>query len=406
MREAPSDETAVNAKLLSRAGFVHKLMAGAYQYLPLGVLVLRKIEEIIREEMNRIGAEEVLMPALHPKEHWETTGRFHGFDALFKVISHFDQEFALAPTHEESVVPLAQRTSLSYKDLPFGLYQIQTKFRDEPRAKSGLLRGREFRMKDLYSFHESQESLDEYYEDVALAYGKIFSRLGLDAIRVKASGGTFSKFSDEFQVVTEAGEDLIFISDEEAMNRELIPEPLHNSEPGSTVEHDGKTWRVERAAEVGNIFKLGTKYSAPFGLTYAAEDGSQKEILMGCYGIGSSRIMGTIVEVSHDEKGIIWPESVAPFKYHIIPLSSKDQDTEKKIREIAEGLYEEAKTKGGALLDDRTEISAGERFADADLIGIPIRIVISEKTLAGGGVEVKKRSEEKGRIVPLDSVFS
>lgn len=382
---------------------MHKLMAGVYQYLPLGVRVLTKIENIIREEMNQIGGEEILMPALHPKENWEVTGRFHGFDALFKVVSHFDQEFALAPTHEESVVPLAARTSLSYKDLPFGMYQIQTKFRDEPRAKSGLLRGREFRMKDLYSFHADEPSLESYYETVATAYERIFKRLGLEALRVKASGGTFSKFSDEYQVITDAGEDIIFISGDEAVNKELMPEELHSSEVGKILEYEGKEWRVVQAAEVGNIFKLNTKYSKPFNLTYTAEDGSEKDVLMGCYGIGSSRIMGTIVEVSHDEKGIIWPESVAPYKYHIIPLQSKDEAKNREIRVLSEKLYESAKD--NALMDDREGISAGEKFADADLIGLPIRIVISEKTLDKGGVEVKLRNESEPEIKKSEEVI-
>lgn len=391
---------------MTRAGFVNKLMAGAYQFLPLGVRVLQNIENIIRDEMNKAGGQEILMPALHPKENWEKTGRFHGFDALFKVVSHFDQEFALAPTHEESVVPMVQRSSLSYKDLPFGIYQIQTKFRDEPRSKSGLLRGREFRMKDLYSFHADEKSLDEYYEMMASVYEKVFKRLGIEALRVKASGGTFSKFSDEFQTICEAGEDLIFIPDDgEALNRELMPDLLKAKEAGEKFEHEGRTWHVEKAAEVGNIFKLGNKYSKPFGLAYTAEDGSQKDVLMGCYGIGSSRIMGTIVEVSHDEKGIIWPESVAPFKYHLIPVMSKNDKTNAEILETAAQLYEEAK--GNALIDDRKEISAGEKFADADLIGLPIRMVISERTLKDGGVEMKRRVESQGEIVSLgnSSIF-
>ncbi|MBI4134801.1 MAG: hypothetical protein HY471_01685 [Candidatus Sungbacteria bacterium] len=397
LHEAPRDETAVNAVLLARAGYVHKLMAGVYQYLPLGVRVLRKIEDIIREEMNVIGAEEVLMPALHPKENWERTGRFHGFDALYKVVSHFEQEFALAPTHEESVVPLAGRTSLSYRDLPFGLYQIQTKFRDEARAKSGLLRGREFRMKDLYSFHASQASLDEYYEMVAEAYEKIFRRCGIPASRVKASGGTFSQYSDEFQVFTEAGEDLIFISDAgEMLNRELMPEELQSAEPGSTIQHERKEWRVLRAAEVGNIFKLGTTYSKPFGLSYKTEDGAEDDVLMGCYGIGSSRIMGTIVEVSHDKNGIIWPEAVAPYRWHIIPLSSKDENINREIMRRAEELY--ASIAEDALLDDRDGVSPGEKFADSDLIGMPHRVVISEKTIEKGGVEVKVRKTGETKI--------
>lgn len=400
IKEAPRDELAANAKLLTRAGYVHKLMAGVYQYLPLGVLVLQKIEQIIREEMNALGAQEILMPALHPREHWEQTGRFQGFDALFKVISHFDQEFALAPTHEESVVPLVQRSSLSYADLPFGIYQIQTKFRDEARAKSGLLRGREFRMKDLYSFHASEDSLDEYYEQVADAYAKIFSRLGLDAIRVKASGGTFSKFSDEFQVLTDAGEDIVFLSGDEAMNRELMPESLHDSEPGSSVEYEGKTWEVRKAAEVGNIFKLMTKYSSPFGLSFTDESGSARDVLMGCYGIGSSRIMGTLAEVFHDEAGIMWPEAVAPFARHIIPVLSRDETKNRDILEAAKKFYEAHAH--DSLIDDREGVSAGEKFADADLIGIPLRIVVSEKSLAAGGAEAKRRGGSDTEIFPIN----
>ena len=402
LREAPKDEVAKNAVLLTRAGFIHKLMAGAYQFLPLGVRVLQKIEQIIREEMDQAGGQEILMPALHPKENWEKTGRFHDFDALFKVISHFDQEFALAPTHEESVVPLVQRSSLSYKDLPFGIYQIQTKFRDEPRAKSGLLRGREFRMKDLYSFHTDEKSLDEYYEKMAAAYEKVFRRCGLAAIRVKASGGTFSKFSDEFQVLCDAGEDTIFVADDgEAMNREIMPEMAGAAEPRTTIEHDGKHWRVERAAEVGNIFKLGTKYSKPFGLTFTDEHGKDSDVIMGCYGIGSSRIMGTVVEVSHDDKGIIWPETIAPYKYHIVPVASKDESKMQQILDTALKLYNQAAWQGDALIDDRADVSVGEKFADADLIGLPVRVVVSEKTLEKGGVEIKKRHEEKTEIVSL-----
>ena len=402
LREAPKDEVAKNAVLLTRAGFIHKLMAGAYQFLPLGVRVLQKIEQIIREEMDQAGGQEILMPALHPKENWEKTGRFHDFDALFKVISHFDQEFALAPTHEESVVPLVQRSSLSYKDLPFGIYQIQTKFRDEPRAKSGLLRGREFRMKDLYSFHTDEKSLDEYYEKMAAAYEKVFRRCGLAAIRVKASGGTFSKFSDEFQVLCDAGEDTIFVADDgEAMNREIMPEMAGAAEPRTTIEHDGKHWRVERAAEVGNIFKLGAKYSTPFGLTYTDEHGKDSDVIMGCYGIGSSRIMGTVVEVSHDDKGIIWPETIAPYKYHIVPVASKDESKMQQILDTALKLYNQAAWQGDALIDDRADVSVGEKFADADLIGLPVRVVVSEKTLEKGGVEIKKRHEEKTEIVSL-----
>ena len=407
LREAPKDEVAKNAVLLTRAGFIHKLMAGAYQFLPLGVRVLQKIEQIIREEMNVTGGQEILMPALHPKENWERTGRFNEFDALFKVISHFDQEFALAPTHEESVVPLVQRSSLSYKDLPFGIYQIQTKFRDEPRAKSGLLRGREFRMKDLYSFHADEKSLDEYYEKMAAAYEKVFQRCGLKAIRVKASGGTFSKFSDEFQVITEAGEDIIFVADDgEALNREIMPDMVEVAEPGTIIEHDGKHWRVERATEVGNIFKLGAKYSKPFGLTYTDAESKEGEVIMGCYGIGSSRIMGTIVEVSHDDKGIIWPEAVAPYKYQIIPVASKDESKMRQILDTALELHNQAAVRGGALIDDRADVSVGEKFADADLIGLPVRVVVSEKSLKDGGVEIKRRNESEAEVVSLEAALS
>ncbi|OGZ42142.1 MAG: hypothetical protein A3C80_01870 [Candidatus Ryanbacteria bacterium RIFCSPHIGHO2_02_FULL_45_43] len=402
LHEDPKDEISINAKLLSRAGFIHKLMAGAYQYLPLGLRTLVNIENIIREEMNKLGANEVLMPALHPKEYWEKTGRFHGFDALFKVVSHFDKEFALAPTHEESIVPLVQRSPLSYKDFPFALYQIQTKFRDEPRAKSGLLRGREFRMKDLYSFHISEESLHTYYELVADVYTRLFLRLGLKTLRVKASGGTFSKYSDEFQVVVPTGEDVIFVADSgEAFNGELMPQHLRSKEVGSIVEHEGKKWAVRKSTEVGNIFKLYTKYSKPFDLSVLLKDGAKGEILMGCYGIGSSRIMGTVVEVHHDERGIIWPQQIAPFQVHLLSLADAG-----KAAEFSKTLYERIVDMGVSILyDDRSDRTAGEKFADADLIGIPIRAVVSERTTTAGKVEIKKRSEDTIRLLSEQELF-
>lgn len=394
-KEAPKDEVSINAQLLIRAGFVDKLMAGVYTFLPLGLRVMKKIENIIREEMSAIGGQEISMPALQPKENWITTGRWETMDDLYKIKDASEREFALGSTHEEVVSPLVKKFVNSYKDLPLYAYQFQNKFRMELRAKSGLIRGREFLMKDLYSFHLTEEDLDKYYEKAKEAYFKIFERFGIKEKThlTFASGGSFSKYSHEFQTISEAGEDIIYICDKcgLAINKEIKPETEKCPECGEA------NFREEKAIETGNIFKLMNKYSKPFNLTVADEKGEQKEVLMGCYGIGLSRAMGTIVEVFHDEKGMIWPEAVAPFKVHLLSLGKNEE---------AERIYQELSEKGiEVLLDDR-EVSAGEKFADADLIGIPYRVVISEKSLKAGGVEVKRRSEEKSEIIETEKLLS
>jgi len=372
---------------------VQKAMAGVYSYLPLGDRVLKKIEKIVREEMDAIGGQEIFMPSLHPKENWLKTGRWHGLDVLFQVKSKHGNEYALGPTHEEIVTPMALSVINSYKDLPLAVYQIQTKFRDEPRAKSGLLRGREFRMKDLYSFHTTAEDLENYYNNVAApAYAKIFKRLGLDAVYTEASGGTFSKFSHEFQVEIENGEDTIYICEKCGLgkNKEIYQE-------GAECSNCGKTkWKEAKASEVGNIFKLQDKYSAPFNLVYTDNQGSKKPVLMGCYGIGTSRLMGVIVEKFNDEKGIIWPKSVAPFNVHLIALKGGEIEAEK--------VYKTLLKEGIEVLYDDRDASAGEKFADSDLIGIPVRLVTSSKTVQKHSVEVKHRDQSEAKLVKLDEV--
>jgi prolyl-tRNA synthetase len=391
-RNAPKDETSVNAQLLIRAGFVDKLMAGVYTLLPLGLRVMKKIEQIIREEMNAIGGQEIFMPTLQPKENWLKTGRWDAMDDLYKIKDKSDREFALGPTHEEIIVPLMKKFVNSYKDLPFSAYQFQNKFRMELRAKSGILRGREFMMKDLYSFHLTEKDLNDYYEKSKTAYFNIFDRAGLkdQTFLTFASGGTFSKYSHEYQTATPAGEDTIYICAKcsLAINKEI------KGEVKTCPECGGKDFREEKAIEVGNIFKLGTKYSAPFDLSVKDEKGEKKTLIMGCYGIGLGRLMGTVAEVYHDEKGLIWPESVAPFQVHILSLNKNKE---------AEKLYDELQEKGVETLYDDREISAGEKFADADLIGIPYQIIVSEKNLKVDKVEIKNRKTGEKEFVKLNA---
>lgn len=396
-KTVPGEDTSINAKLLEQAGFINKTMAGVYSYLPMGLRVLTKIEKIIREEMDAISASELFLPALQPKENWLTTGRWETVDVLFKLKSAHDYELALGATHEEIVTPLVARYVSSYREFPVAVYQIQTKFRDEARAKSGILRGREFRMKDLYSFHTSEADFQEYYNVVAEAYLRIFNRLGLDALYTEASGGSFSKFSHEFQVVVPAGEDTIYICNKcsLAVNKEVY------SETYSCGKCSGVDFKEERACEVGNIFPLKTKFTDAFGFKFTDEEGKKQDIYMGCYGIGSTRAMGVIVEKYADEKGLVWPKSVAPFAVHLLVLSGKDSG----VKDAAENLYRDLIGAGiEVLLDDR-EVSAGEKFADSDLIGIPVRLVISSKTMEQGAVEYKSRTSAESSIVPISGII-
>lgn len=393
VKELPKDEASYNAQALIRAGFIDKVGAGIYSYLPLGKRVLDKISQIIREEMNAIDGQEILMTALVPKENLESSGRWAAFDVLFRLSGSDKREYALGATHEEIVSPLAKKFILSYKDLPFGAYQIQTKFRNEKRAKAGLLRGREFLMKDLYSFHADQADLDSYYETVTAAYHKIYARLGLGEMTylTYASGGSFSKYSHEFQTVSAAGEDLIYICEKcrVAVNREIIDEQKACPACGS------RELVEKKAIEVGNIFKLGTKFSEPFGVRYKDRTGEERPTVMGCYGIGPSRIMGTLVEIYHDEKGIIWPANVAPYRVHLLSLGENG---------AADKIYADLINQGIEVLYDDRDLSAGEKFADFDLIGCPYRVVVSKKTLASESVELKGRAETASSLIKISEL--
>lgn len=398
-KSIPADVDSVNAKLLTQGGFIQKEISGVYNYLPLGLRVLTKIQNIIREEMNKIGGQEILMPALTQEESWVTTGR-HTMDVLFHLKGQGNTNLVLNPTHEEVVTPLAQKYIFSYRDLPFSVYQIQNKFRNEARAKSGLLRGREFNMKDLYSFHTDENDLNQYYEIVQQAYFEIYKRLGIGDITVLtfASGGSFSQYSHEFQTICESGEDTIYLCEkcQLAINKEIINIQKNCPKCGS---NDLKT---VKAIEVGNIFKLRSKYSKSFNFYYSDKNGQEKIVEMGCYGLGPSRTMGAIVESCHDNKGIIWPTSIAPFQIHLIGLDLHDE----KIKLQSEDLYQKLTKKNIEILyDDRLDVTAGIKFADADLIGIPQRLVLSKRSLENGGIEIKKRNEEKSEIISLDSVF-
>lgn len=416
LREAPKDARALNHILLVRGGFISQLSSGIYGFLPLGWRVMEKIIKIIKEEMNAIGGQELFMPALVEKKYMEPTGRWN-LDVGFFVsssrskasgkdrsLASGEDNFVLGWSHEEVLTAIMAEYISSYKDLPFAAYQIQTKFRNEARAKSGLLRGREFMMKDLYSFHADEKDLEAYYEKVKDAYFKIFERCGLKAIYTLAAGGVFTdKFTHEFQVLSEVGEDTIFmcLKCEYAENLEISK--LKNVD--SCVKCGGNI-AEKRAIEVGNIFNNGTRYSDNLGLSFVDKNGVKNSVWMAAYGIGISRLMATIVEVSNDGRGIIWPESVAPYRAHLIVLDQQlTTNNQQPTKEAADKIYNEL-TKDGieVLYDDRSDKTAGEKFADADLIGCPWRIVISNKTLNKGSVEIKRRGEKEAELVGLDKL--
>jgi len=370
---------------------VHQELAGVYSFLPLGLRVLRKVEVIIRKHMEALGGQEILMSALEPKANWEKTGRWNTFDVLFKLPSQHGTEYALGPSHEEIVFPLAKEKIESYKDLPFSLFQIQTKFRDEPRAKSGLMRGREFGMKDLYSFHATKEDLEAFYERAKQQYLLIFKEFGLDAKVTEASGGAFSKkISHEFMVLSDAGEDNILAcsSCTFAQNTEIS-----KHKKGEDCPKCGKGKLEEKkAVEAGNIFDIGIKYSEDFDVSFSDAQGKKQFVIAGCYGIGTSRIIGTVAEVFSDDKGLVWPESVSPYDYHVVVLDGDDAGVQKQLDELLTKFKD-----FDVLIDDRDE-RAGAKFSDADLIGISKRIVVSKKTVGAGKVELKKRNEAEGTL--------
>lgn len=399
----PKDEVSVNSQLLLKSGFIDKEMAGAYSYLPLGLRVLNKIINIIREEMNAIDGQELSLTALQNQATWEATDRWDDqkMDVWFKTELKNGTKLGLAPTHEEPLTKLMKKFINSYKDLPAYAYQFQTKFRNETRAKSGILRTREFIMKDLYSFCRNQQELDEYYERAKAAYVRIFERLGLGAITyvTYASGGTFSRFSHEFQTLCEYGEDIIYINEEKkiAINREIFEDAII-AEFGLT-----KADFVEKKAiEVGNIFKLGTKFSDGLGLQYVDETGERKPVIMGSYGIGPGRVMGTIVETCNDEKGIIWPKNIAPYHVHIISLGKEESinDEAQKLHDLLE------KNNIETLWDDRPNVNPGAKFADADLIGCPIRITVSGKNMEKGQYEIKRRAGGDAEFIDQSQILN
>lgn len=541
---APADADSANARFLIQGGFIEREAAGIYNFLPLGYRVLRKIDQIIREEMNAVGGQEIHMPVLNPRESWIITDRDKTLDAiLYRTRGAGEHDFILGPSHEEIVTPLVKKFVRSYKELPVAVYQIQTKFRNEPRAKAGILRGREFGMKDMYSFHADEKNLDEYYEKVKEAYLRVYKRMGLTAYVVEASGGAFSdKFSHEFSVLTPVGEDTILVCEDCSYGQNLeIAEAVMDAPPdaqekekplkevdaprGPSIEdgvklHKIPAWKIlktvvyklesgligvcirgdleinnirlskflgkevraatppelkkarlavgfispvkcdlpfiadhsvkhvknfctgankpnkdylnanlgrdfviktfshfadvplkcpkckkpikeEKAIEAGNIFKLGTKFSESFGFTYTDEQGKEHPVTMGCYGIGNTRLMGTIVEASHDEKGIIWPRSVAPYQVHLLHLGK-----ETEVKKAAQKIYEELQDNDIEVIYDDRDESAGKKLNDADLIGIPLRVLVSAKTLKENGVEIKCRSEKQTQIVPIEDILN
>lgn len=399
-KTVPADETAKNAQLLIQAGFVHKEMAGVYTLLPLGLKTYNKIANIIREEMNAIGGQELTMPALQLKERYELTGRWSDdvVDNWFKTKLANGTEVGLGFSHEENLVPIAKNFITSYKDLPLAPYQIQTKFRNELRSKSGLMRGREFVMKDMYSFALSEDQHQEFYQLAQVAYNKVYERLGIGdrTFMTFASGGSFSKYSHEFQTLSDAGEDTIYLHRDKkiAVNKEVL-----NDEVLAELKLDRAELEEVKAIEVGNIFSLGTKFSDPFGLKVTDEHGKEVTLIMGCYGIGVTRVMGTIAELLSDEKGLVWPKNIAPALAYIARLGDGEAATKQ-----ADELYDMLTSAGVEVLYDDRDVRPGAKFADADLLGIPYRIVVSEKTAAAGTYELKERTATESELVSLEAV--
>ncbi len=387
-KQAPADEVAHNAQLLIRAGYVHKTMAGVYSYTPLGLAVLENIKQIVREEMNRISSQELLMSTLQRQELWQETGRWSDelVDVWFKSHLQDGTEVGFGWTHEEPIIELLRSYLKSYKDLPISVYQFQNKLRNELRAKSGIMRGREFIMKDMYSIHASKENLDAYYQEVIEAYKRCYNRFGLgdDTYVTFASGGAFTKFSHEFQTICAAGEDYIYLhrGRDLAINEEVVDEAI--------IELGIDKSELERVktAEVGNIFNFGTQKSEEMGLVFTGEDGRQHHAYMGSYGIGITRVMGVIVEKFADDKGLVWPEEIAPARVHLVQIG-------KESVAAADELYDTLQQAGITVLYDDRAARPGEKFADAELLGMPTRVTVSDRLLEAGEWEVVDRRTGK-----------
>lgn len=396
-KTAPKDEVAKNAQLLIRAGYIHKEMAGVYAYLPLGLRVVEKIKQIVREEMNAVGGQEIIMTALQRKDLWERTDRWDDekVDVWFKSSLKSGGEVGFGWSHEEPITEMMQNYISSYRDLPQSVYQFQTKLRNELRAKSGIMRGREFVMKDLYSYAADDASHQKIYDAVTKAYLRVFARVGLGELTyfTFASGGAFTQFSHEFQTLSEAGEDTIYVhkSKRLAINEEVLTDDVLK-QLGVTRDELEEC----KSIEVGNIFSFGGAKSEQLGLFYKDEKGESKPVVLGSYGIGITRLMGTIVEIFADDKGIVWPKSVAPFAVHMISITNGNPD----IQAEADRVYDMLTDEGIEVLYDDRDVRAGEKFADSDLLGIPTRLVISEKTIASGGVESIDRVSGKSKLIP------
>ncbi len=397
-KEAPKDEVSRNAELLIRAGFIHKEMAGVYSFLPLGLRTLNKVMQVIRQEMDAIGGQEVSLTALQEKSLWEKTDRWDDekVDVWFKTALKNGTEVGLGWSHEEPITRLMQQQISSYRDFPVLAYQFQTKFRNETRAKSGIMRTREFIMKDLYSFARTQAEHEEVYSSVREAYVRVFARVGLGQVTYPAfaSGGAFSKYSEEFQTVSDAGEDVIYVDEAsgQALNKEVL-----NDEVLADLGLQKENLVAKKSIEVGNIFTLGTRFSDPLGLTYKDEEGKAVPVVMGCYGIGPARVMGTIAEVLSDEAGLVWPESVAPFRVHLLSLGADEKANE---------IYEALTTAGIEVLYDDRDTPAGAKFAESDLLGLPYRIVIGKRSLESGKAEVKKRTDKEATEVAFEELVA
>ncbi len=401
-KEAPADEVSKNAELLIRGGFIYKEMAGVYSYLPLGLRIIKKLENIIREEMNAVGGVEMKTSIVQNKEIWERTKRWSDeeVDIWFKTKLKNGTEVGLSWSNEENFANILTQYVSSHKDLPLYLYDFKDILRNETRSKSGILRGREFYWKALYSFSKDEAEHNAFYEKMKVSYQNIFKRVGIGHMTYLtfASGGAFSKYSHEFQTLTSAGEDTIYVSEDRglAVNKEVFDDEVLSS---LGLEKD--KLKESRAIEVGNIFSLGTGKSEALGLSYTDKNGEKNPVFMGSYGIGLGRLMGTVVEALSDDKGIIWPETIAPFQVHLLSLGEGE-----KVQEEANKIYEAlTKSKIEVLFDDRREVTAGEKFADSDLLGMPLRAVISERSMKEGGIEIKKRTEQKGKVVSLDELI-
>ncbi len=401
-KQSPKGIEAVSHQLLYRGDFIDQIGSGIYGFLPLGWMVHQKIAQIIREEMLGIGAQEVFLPTLHPKKLWQKSGRWEEMNPpLFKLKDSHKKEFALGSTHEEVMAQIVKQRINSYKDLPLALFQIQTKFRNELRYTGGLLRTREFVMKDLYSFHTDENDFQKYYELVAKKYLKLFKKCGLSVRRVKASGTGFTaSFTDEFQVLTSVGEDTIIYCPkcDFAQNKEIAQQKESQKCPNC-----GAKLKKEKGIEVGNIFPLGTKYSKVFDLSFIDKSGKKKLVIMASYGIGIGRLIATIAEIHHDAKGIIWPEAVAPYSVHLIPIDMRGREVKTK----AEKIYKDLQKQNIELLyDDRQDISSGQKLAESDLLGIPMRVVVSKKTLKSSSVEIKMRDKKEVKLVKISNLIN